>query len=106
MRSTVAISRVYAARQMTWSARCSALARRSTANLEQTRAMVHPEVVEQHPVANLGPSRESIAKSRLLPTPNLQGSQTRDTKASLRLHEQDALALVGTGLMIRAWPGK
>src|SRR5258707_14496868 len=45
---------------MTWSARCSALARRSTVTLVQPRALEQPA---QHPVANLGPSRESTAKS-------------------------------------------
>ena len=59
MRSQGAISRECAARQMTWSAQCSVLARRPTVNLEQPRVMEHLET----PVVNLGRSRESIAKS-------------------------------------------
>ena len=65
MRSRAVISHVCAALQMTWNAQCSALARRPTASPEQprVRAMEH---LEQHPVMNLEPSRESTAKSSSL----------------------------------------
>src|SRR5713226_8987084 len=66
LRLRAAILRVCAPQPMTWSARCSALARRSTVNLVQPRALEQPA---RHPVVNLGPSRESTAKSSQLPPP-------------------------------------
>ena len=64
MRLQAAISRASELPPMTWSARCNASARRPTVNLEHPRAMEHPA---QHPPMNLGPSRESTAKSRQPP---------------------------------------
>src|SRR5260370_34950026 len=64
---------------MAWSAPCSALARRSTVNPEQLRAMGHPA---QHLVVNLGPSRETTAKCRQKPMHIDEGSREEHTQRS------------------------
>src|SRR6266446_6382474 len=98
MRLRAVISRGCAVRQMTWSAPCSASARKSTVRLEQPQAMEQPA---QHLVVKLGPSRENSAKSRRTPAlVSLERAQgyralSRETRASLKPHEQDAVVLVG-----------
>src|SRR5260370_42472789 len=74
MRLQAAISRVFALPPMNWSAPCSALARRSTVNLEQPRARAMEHHLAHHQVVNMGPSRESTAKSRRPPTLVLEGA--------------------------------
>src|SRR6185437_3658339 len=91
MRWEAAISRGCAAHQMSWSAACSASARKFTVSLEQLRAIQQlvQEQPAQHLVAILGPSRVSTAKSRqvlmlVLERPHIPGALSRETKASLR----------------------